>query len=834
MAEESLAKSLLIEEAFYTALANGNVKASRARCLFLGDKNSGKSSLFRVLSGQMSKVMRKMSLISDADDAMTSDGILARTRSDSLLPPGLDALMDSAGESDEVFRDDIPLRPQRRSSFIRSSNQQGWSPNNSISSESGSTSGNQASGSSSNPQLSDFDRHAGKLIAHALKQLYFRNTNKSKLAECSTWDKRIPYDSVVSYLKSTSSTVTEDLNSTARLRLDFWDISGHKLTRSVHHVHLAKFGVNLIVFNAVSMLAQEEKQLQSLHYWLNSIRTYTTPTTPVLLVGTHGDELSSDDIKNINRQLNKHFMQSFGGQIARSSYDSVMFLVESQHGIKDEGAARLLEKMFDCARRQEYSTHAIPLSWVMFREQLTRLHKEHNIRCVTVSSLRKLARQVCNITSEQEQTQVLEYLHHGRKIIYPGILHGVKKDHVILNTFVIIDTQCVLEAITALIYQPSHCKETKHFQHKWERLTNYAVVDTDLMLHAWKNSKEPSEVLVSLMEALHIIYRIDDNCDFLTSHLKEKKTLQEFDSKRPGLFSSMKPARFIMPYLLKNQMDESFWEVSLDDISFYFDFHGFLPQPIFMYTIIDIMSQRGKNASLTTTICQTGGIFSLFDDIYHFNLQLYAEKCQFKITARCKEGYSAWYLMNELNVMVKNICDKHFPDVFYHCGPACPMDRCLSADQAFNRVHVLKVDFLNPNAALQCGQIRVDEHPHVKEWLPDDNIEATIAALKDRKNEQSLDNHIDHLSQSTHDELCRLLNQHTPSVKDWRWLALELMEITTQQLVRFKLQDSPSSSLLAEWGKKSHSTVQLLIKKLQDIKRDDCVQILSQWIENHF
>lgn len=57
------------------------------------------------------------------------------------------------------------------------------------------------------------------------------------------------------------------------------------------------------------------------------------------------------------------------------------------------------------------------------------------------------------------------------------------------------------------------------------------------------------------------------------------------------------------------------------------------------------------------------------------------------------------------------------------------------------------------------------------------------------------------------------------------------MEITTQQLVRFKLQDSPSSSLLTEWGMKSHSTVQVLLEKLRDIKRDDCVKILLQWMD---
>ena len=219
--------------------------------------------------------------------------------------------------------------------------------------------------------------------------------------------------------------------------------------------------------------------------------------------------------------------------------------------------------------------------------------------------------------------------------VYPlEILPGVKRDHVILNTFVIIDTQCILEAITALIYQPSHCKETKLFQHKWDRLTNYAVADTDLMLHAWKNFKEPSEVLISLMQALHIIYRIDDNCNFMTSHVKDKKTLKEFDSKRPCLFSNMKPSRFIMPYLLKNQMDESLWEVSLDDICFYFDFHGFLPQPIFIYTIIEIISCSRESTTLTTSICQTAGIFSVFNDAYQFKLQLFTEKCQFKITAR--------------------------------------------------------------------------------------------------------------------------------------------------------------------------------------------------------
>ena len=41
--------------------------------------------------------------------------------------------------------------------------------------------------------------------------------------------------------------------------------------------------------------------------------------------------------------------------------------------------------------------------------------------------------------------------------------------------------------------------------------------------------------------------------------------------------------------------------------------------------------------------------------------------------------------------------------------------------------------------------------------------------MKNLKSEQPADNHINSLSQSVRDELCQLLNQHIPSVKDWKF-----------------------------------------------------------------
>lgn len=83
--------------------------------------------------------------------------------------------------------------------------------------------------------------------------------------------------------KKLSSPTTEQ----SSVKKIFWDFAGHQLYEPMHHVFMNNNSLYLVVFNLLKMSKSPEKSLRRIHYWLNSIASHTSSTTPVMLVGTH-------------------------------------------------------------------------------------------------------------------------------------------------------------------------------------------------------------------------------------------------------------------------------------------------------------------------------------------------------------------------------------------------------------------------------------------------------------------------------------------------------------------------------------------------------------------
>ncbi|KAK3248372.1 hypothetical protein CYMTET_42159 [Cymbomonas tetramitiformis] len=81
--------------------------------------------------------------------------------------------------------------------------------------------------------------------------------------------------------------------------ISVWDYAGQELFDAMHQLFLSQQGVYLVVFSMSALQADKESVLQRLRFWLDSLRLHA-PSAPLLLVGTHGDQVQDPEAR---RQL---------------------------------------------------------------------------------------------------------------------------------------------------------------------------------------------------------------------------------------------------------------------------------------------------------------------------------------------------------------------------------------------------------------------------------------------------------------------------------------------------------------------------------------------------
>jgi GTPase SAR1 family protein len=83
-------------------------------------------------------------------------------------------------------------------------------------------------------------------------------------------------------------------NETENVKVNIWDFAGHQLYEPMHHLFMNSRSLYLVVFDLHKLFKSRRKNLCGIHYWLNSIASHTTASTPIILVGTHKAQVSID------------------------------------------------------------------------------------------------------------------------------------------------------------------------------------------------------------------------------------------------------------------------------------------------------------------------------------------------------------------------------------------------------------------------------------------------------------------------------------------------------------------------------------------------------------
>ena len=97
-----------------------------------------------------------------------------------------------------------------------------------------------------------------------------------------------------------------------RISLTFWDFAGQQVFYSVHHLFLSDNGIVVLCYNLRKYLEQKETEFMHIRFWIYSIYL-NARQAPLLLVGTHCQTVSFDDMRRVDAdlatELNKVFKE---------------------------------------------------------------------------------------------------------------------------------------------------------------------------------------------------------------------------------------------------------------------------------------------------------------------------------------------------------------------------------------------------------------------------------------------------------------------------------------------------------------------------------------------
>ena len=215
-----------------------------------------------------------------------------------------------------------------------------------------------------------------------------------------------------------------------------WDFGGQSVYYSTHPLFLTRGAIYLLVYNlnrnpeeksisrvkrglfkSIKDVLCEKSNMDYLDFWMSSVsslvpnseKPHETPSTsmqpellqpPVILVFTHADkpykgadpeELASEIFGNLKEK-------SYGKQILD------FFVVDNtKSGSKEEceGVIRLRKEVLDTAKKLPQLKETIPIKWLKF-EKAVRETVEHGRKWIYVEDAKRIALEVCGISTEEQ------------------------------------------------------------------------------------------------------------------------------------------------------------------------------------------------------------------------------------------------------------------------------------------------------------------------------------------------------------------------------------------------------------------------------------------------
>ncbi|XP_013415785.1 uncharacterized protein LOC106177527 isoform X2 [Lingula anatina] len=218
-------------------------------------------------------------------------------------------------------------------------------------------------------------------------------------------------------------TVTRDSDS---ISYSVWDFAGQTVYYNTHQFFLSDRAVYLLLWNI-----RQGHEHAGLDFWLNSIAVHA-PKAPILVVGTHLDEVSKVEIpveemqEKYSQIKGFHFVSSHSGQ----------------------GIPVLQDQLLDVTLAQSYMGEQIPKAWLNLEREILKLRSTQSV--VKYDDIQTLSQTRTGIFDESELSQAVQFLHDLGSLQHFD--SSFLKSHVVINPQWIVDVMsCVVSVMDSPI-----------------------------------------------------------------------------------------------------------------------------------------------------------------------------------------------------------------------------------------------------------------------------------------------------------------------------------------------------------------------------------------------
>ena len=177
------------------------------------------------------------------------------------------------------------------------------------------------------------------------------------------------------------------------LKFSSFDFAGQKHYKPMHHCFLTSRAVYVVAFNVRHLLNdQQDKCIQELKFWINSIHIYTDDTAKIVLVGTHRgpypshgdnhlDRLMSEQEKTIREVMKDNFdKECYASQISWfENDDGIIAMVENSLRGDDSGANAIRDKLLKLGDQYPGNNDDLPTSYLRLEQKIFEERKQNTL-----------------------------------------------------------------------------------------------------------------------------------------------------------------------------------------------------------------------------------------------------------------------------------------------------------------------------------------------------------------------------------------------------------------------------------------------------------------------
>ncbi|XP_022792905.1 uncharacterized protein LOC111331938 [Stylophora pistillata] len=308
-----------------------------------------------------------------------------------------------------------------------------------------------------------------------------------------------------------------------------WDFGGQSVYYATHPIFLTTRAIYLLVYNLsrdpngkvspqvkrgfyedIEDVFCERSNMDYLDLWMSSVSSlvladedfHELPASdllperlpPVFLVCTHADKPYKGS--NPHRLACKIF-GSLKTRVYGDHLVDFFFVDNTKSGSVEKcpEVDRLRREVKTVAKELPQPKEGVPIKWLKFEKEM-KVKNQAGHKWISLDEAKNIAAEKCGISINEQFVAMLNFLHDHRIIIHFD-------DTQQLNRMVILDPQWLIDVFKEVItIRPYQRKERKHEQ-LWLKLEKEGILKEDLFQHVWGplfDNGETCDSLIAMME----------------------------------------------------------------------------------------------------------------------------------------------------------------------------------------------------------------------------------------------------------------------------------------------------------------------------------------------